>query len=155
MKKIIFLTLLWTNICCAQTIVMRSLVNNQIIGSLKIVQSPYGLLITPSLTKLSNGAHGFHIHAYPSCGNKGLQARGHFDPEHRNSHLGPYKNGHLGDLPVIYVTANKAFLPILAPRLTLANVKNRAVIIHEGSDNYTNNPKLGGGGKRIACGIIK
>jgi Cu-Zn family superoxide dismutase len=45
---------------------------------------------------------------------------------------------------------------LVAPRLKLADVTNRAVIIHEGGDNYSDKPKpLGGGAGRIACGIIQ
>jgi Cu/Zn superoxide dismutase len=32
----------------------------------------------------------------------------------------------------------------------------RAIVIHSGGDNYSDNPeKLGGGKNRIACGVIK
>lgn len=71
--------------------------------------------------------------------------------------MGPYGKGHLGDLPVLEVDNNgNATLPILAPRLQLNEIKNHSLIIHAGSDNYSDTPlKLGGGGARIACGIIK
>ena len=44
---------------------------------------------------------------------------------------------------------------LLAPRLTVDETKGRALVIHEGSDNYHSKPDpLGGGGGRIACGVI-
>lgn len=47
-----------------------------------------------------------------------LAAGGHFDPQKTGKHLGPYADGHLGDLPPIYVTADgMANYPVLAPRL--------------------------------------
>jgi Cu-Zn family superoxide dismutase len=35
-------------------------------------------------------------------------------------------------------------------------VKGKALMIHAGGDNYADQPKpLGGGGDRIACGVIQ
>ena len=42
-----------------------------------------------------------------------------------------------------------------AARLSIEDVTNRALMIHEGGDNYSDVPeKSGGGGARIACGIV-
>ena len=86
-----------------------------------------------------------------------LAAGGHLDPSNTGKHEGPYGKGHLGDLPVLYVGADgKAMLPVLAPRLKVADLKGRSLMIHAGGDNYSDQPdKLGGGGARIACGVIK
>lgn len=91
-----------------------------------ISETPYGLLFTPSLKALPAGVHGFHVHEKGSCepGMKdgkavaALAAGGHFDPQKTGKHSGPYADGHLGDLPAIYVTADgMANYPVLAPRL--------------------------------------
>ena len=43
-----------------------------------------------------------------------------------------------------------------APNLAVKDLKGRSVIIHAGGDNYSDQPApLGGGGARIACGVIK
>jgi|SRR5436190_35235 len=129
----------------------------QSIGNIIATQKPYGVLLTPNLHNLPPGLHGFHIHQIPSCLENEIAAGDHFDPYHSNQHLGPYEKGHLGDLPVLEVDNNgNATLPILAPRLRLNEIKNHSLIIHMSSDNYSDTPqKLGGGGARIACGIIK
>jgi Cu-Zn family superoxide dismutase len=45
---------------------------------------------------------------------------------------------------------------VIARRLKLADVKGRAIMIHAGGDNYSDQPApLGGGGARIACGVVK
>ena len=67
---------------------------------------------------------------------------------------GPDGTGHLGDLPKLVVTADGK-ISVVAPHLKLADVKSRALVIHEGGDNYSDTPELGGGGKRIACGVIE
>ena len=135
------------------------------IGTVKASSSPYGTILTPDLKGLTPGLHGFHVHQNPDCGPgvtdgkkvPGLAAGGHFDPAATGSHEGPYGNGHLGDLPALYVDANgNASLPVLAPRLKLSDLKGRSLIIHAGGDNYSDYPeKLGGGGARAACGVVQ
>ncbi len=100
--------------------------------------------------------HGFHIHQNPSCGDKAMAAGGHLDPAKTEAHEGPYQNkGHLGDLPVLMVDKDgKATTPTLAPKLTMTDFENHALMIHLNGDNYSDTPeKLGGGGARIACGV--
>lgn len=134
------------------------------IGTIKATDTKYGLLLIPSLSNLPPGVHGLHVHENPDCNCKeengemkaGLAAGGHFDPGHTGKHLGPYAEGHLGDLPPLFVTSEgKAETPVLAPRLKVADLKNHSLMIHAGGDNFSDEPvKLGGGGARIACGVI-
>lgn len=123
------------------------------IGTITVDDTKYGLLLTPNLTDLPPGLHGFHVHEHASCAHEGKEAGSHLDPKKTGKHLGPYNNGHLGDLPALYVDNNgTATLPVLAPRLKQSVVKNHSLMIHAGGDNYSDNPTLGGGGARIACG---
>ncbi len=126
------------------------------IGTISATDSPYGLVLTPHLTGLTPGLHGFHVHQNSSCEDNGMAAGGHLDPEKTGKHLGPYNAGHLGDMPALYVDKEgNATLPILAPRLKEVDLKNHALMIHAGGDNYSDHPPLGGGGARIACGTAK
>jgi Cu-Zn family superoxide dismutase len=135
------------------------------VGTIAVKDTPYGALFTPDLSGLSPGLHGFHVHENPACGPKkkdgkmvpGLAAGGHYDPVGTGRHEGPYGDGHLGDLPPIFADANgRANLPVLAPRLKVADIRNRSLMIHAGGDNYSDHPNmLGGGGPRQACGIVR
>lgn len=128
------------------------------LGTVTISDTSDGLIFTPNLHGLPPGVHGFHVHALLSCDDGGKGAGGHFDPQNTGKHLGPYGKGHLGDLPVLIVEEDgDATLPELAPHLKkLSQVKQHALIIHAEGDNYSDTPqKLGGGGARIACGIIE
>lgn len=127
------------------------------IGVVKAASSFCGVLLTPNLHGLPPGIHGFHIHEKPDCSDKGMAASGHLDPANTKEHHGPYRHGHLGDLPVLIVDANgNATLPALAPRFKLTELYGHALMIHAGGDNYSDKPeKLGGGGERIACGAIE
>lgn len=136
---------------------MRLTSNNQSIGSVIIKEAKKGVTFIPDLHGLPPGKHGFHIHANASCDNHGDAAGGHLDPEKTGKHLGPYRNGHLGDLPVLEVANDgSATTPVTAPRLKMSDVYKHSLMIHAGGDNYSDFPeKLGGGGKRLACGVIK
>lgn len=142
--------------------------NGEQLGTITVVETEYGLLFNPELSNLEAGIHGFHIHEKPDCGPKTNDdgsitaagaAGGHMDPEKTGKHLGPYDaNGHLGDLPALYVNADgEANYPVLAPKLTkLEQISDRSIMIHAGGDNHSDDPKpLGGGGARMACGVIK
>lgn len=132
-------------------------------GTVVISETKNGLLFTPHLTgltpDLTPGIHGFHVHQNPSCADNGMAAGGHLDPQATGKHLGPYNDqGHLGDLPVLVVNKDgTATLPVLAPRLrSLSEVTGHSLMIHNGGDNYSDTPeKLGGGGSRMVCGVIK
>jgi Cu-Zn family superoxide dismutase len=135
------------------------------IGTLSVADTSYGALFTPDLHGLTPGLHGFHVHENAVCGPKqkdgkmvpGLAAGGHFDPGGSGRHEGPYGNGHLGDLPPLYIDGNGgSSLPVLAPRLKVADIKGRSLMIHAGGDNFSDHPEtLGGGGPRKACGIVQ
>lgn len=135
------------------------------VGRLTVKDTPYGALFTPHLKGLEPGLHGFHVHQNPDCGPgqkdgqtvPGLAAGGHYDPAGTGRHEGPYGDGHLGDLPPLYVEDDgTAVLPVLAPRLKTTALKGRSLMIHAGGDNYADHPqKLGGGGARKACGVIE
>jgi len=135
------------------------------IGIVTITEGASGLMLTPALTDLPPGVHGFHIHQNPDCsagekdGKKvpGLAAGGHYDPAATAKHEGPSGAGHLGDLTALTVGADgKATQPVSAPRLKLADVVGRSLMIHSGGDNYSDMPApLGGGGLRWACGVIR
>jgi Cu-Zn family superoxide dismutase len=134
------------------------------IGTVTISESKHGLVFTPALTGVTAGLHGFHVHENPSCAPKekegkavaALSAGGHYDPAGTKKHGTPWGDGHLGDLPALYVDAQGvAGNPVLAPRLKMADVKSRSLMIHIGGDNHSDHPAmLGGGGARMACGVI-
>jgi Cu-Zn family superoxide dismutase len=136
------------------------------IGTLVLSDTQTGLQITPQLVGLPPGDHGFHAHVNPNCGPgpgpngqpaAGMAAGGHYDPANTGKHLGPYGEGHKGDMPVLTIDpSGNATEAVVVPHLTVADVKGRSMMIHAGGDNYSDQPApLGGGGARIACGVAK
>ncbi|MEO7245953.1 MAG: superoxide dismutase [Cu-Zn] SodC, partial [Rubrivivax sp.] len=135
------------------------------VGQVRIVETAYGLVFYPALSGLPPGVHGFHVHEKPSCdpGSRdgtvvaALGAGGHYDPQNTQRHGEPWGDGHLGDLPPLTVGADgRATQPVLAPRLkTIAEISKRSLMVHAGGDNHADQPAaLGGGGARIACGVM-
>ena len=136
------------------------------IGLVLMEDTPNGLLLNVDLQNLPQGEHGFHVHENPDCSaakdangalTPSLAAGGHYDTKASGIHSGPQGSGHKGDLPALVADEQGVVkTKIIAPRLKVKEVKNRALVIHAGGDNYQDTPQpLGGGGARIACGIIK
>ncbi|WP_348765623.1 superoxide dismutase family protein [uncultured Salinisphaera sp.] len=143
----------------------------QPVGVVTFSDTEYGLLITPDLHHLeAGGAHGAHIHTHADCGaaskhgrmTPGAAAGNHYDPGETGRHGGPYGTGHLGDLPNLVVEADgSATIPVLAPRLRVADLAGRSIMIHAAADRYQNHASAGHGhghgkgGVRMYCGVIE
>ena len=153
----------------AEKVIEMNLVNDkgvaESVGTITAKDTQYGLMLMPDLKGLPAGVHGFHVHENPDCGisekdgkiTPAGAAGGHFDPSKTGKHEGPWGEGHLGDLPALYVGADgAATYPVVAPRLKLADIEGRALMFHAGGENHSDEPApLGGGGARMACGVVK
>lgn len=135
------------------------------VGSVTFMDTETGLEIRVDLDGLPPGQHGFHVHEKGDC-SPGMQdgemvaagaAGGHYDPNRTGKHLGPDGGGHKGDLPILNVNPAGALTGVFqVDGVKVADFKGRALMIHEGGDNYLDEPvELGGGGARIACGVIR
>jgi Cu-Zn family superoxide dismutase len=134
------------------------------IGTVTVKQTKDGIDLVTDLKGLAPGEHGFHLHEKGSCepadkeGKKvaGQAAGGHWDPEGTKAHKGPMGGGHKGDLPKLVVGADgKLKTKVSVKGLTLADLEGKTLMIHESGDNYSDQPKpLGGGGARVACGVV-
>lgn len=139
----------------------------QTLGTVMITPTDGGASFLVQLQGLPAGEHGFHVHAMGDCGPgnnaeghmaAAMQAGGHWDPQGTKAHRGPEGDGHLGDLPVLTAQADGMVnTSVVAPRITdISALRGKALMIHAGGDNYSDEPKpLGGGGARVACGVIQ
>jgi superoxide dismutase, Cu-Zn family len=132
------------------------------VGTVVITSGKKGVTFKVAVTGVQAGQHGFHLHEKGDCAaaakdgkmEPGGAAGPHYDPEAKKSHKGPEAAGHRGDLPLLNAKANGINQTITAPRLKMEDVTGRALVIHEGGDNYSDSPENGGGKGRIACGVI-
>jgi Cu-Zn family superoxide dismutase len=135
------------------------------IGTITVKETKDGVTLEPKLKGLAPGEHGFHLHEKGDCGpadkdgkmTAAQAAGGHFDPDATKAHKGPGGGGHKGDLPKLVVSdKGEAKDKMEVKGLKLADFQGKSLMIHEGGDNYSDTPKpLGGGGARIACGVVK
>lgn len=152
------------------------------VGIIRFRDGPDGLIVEPQLKGLSAGPHATHVHEKGDCGPgadasgkamPGSAAGAHYDPGKTGKHAGPYGDGHLGDLPNLTVEADgRVIKSVVAPRLKVAAVRGRALMIHSGADDYgvsaTSGAKdadgghqhdhmamQGMGGARAYCGVIR
>ena len=89
----------------SETIIVNSIDANGVgkkVGTLDLSDTTAGLRVTPRLTDLPPGDHGFHVHVNPDCGPggvpngqpaAGMAAGGHYDLANTGKHLGPQGRG--------------------------------------------------------------
>jgi Cu-Zn family superoxide dismutase len=116
------------------------------------------LVLKARLSGLKPGPHAYHIHENPDCGPKerdgvlvpGLAAGGHLYAQYTPVCGGAAPlicKSFLGDLPDLIVNADGTTSEeIVAPRLALADLVNRSIIVHASDDINS---------QREACGVFK
>lgn len=135
----------------------------QNIGTAKIVPAKKGVKIEVSVSQLSPGKHGIHVHAVGKCeGPAFTTAGGHLNPDTKKHGKDNPEGPHAGDLLMIDVKADgTAKATLLDTMVTLGDGPNSlfhdggtSIVIHEKEDDYKTDP-AGNSGARIACGIIQ
>ena len=134
------------------------------IGHAEFRAVPEGVKISVSISQLTPGEHGIHIHNVGKCeGPAFTTAGGHFNPTgaHHGIHNAQDPHPHLGDLPNLVVSEKgTGKLNFTAAGVTIGEGPNSlfhdggtALVIHAKADDLTNDPS-GNSGDRIACGVI-
>jgi superoxide dismutase, Cu-Zn family len=124
-------------------------------GVIVIKQEGDLVRITGSVSGLTPGKHGFHIHEYGDLrGGDGMAAGAHFSPK-GHEHGGPDDaEHHAGDLGNITANADGvATVNVSSKDLELHFIVGRAVVVHEKADDLKSQP-AGDAGARIAVGVI-
>uniref|UniRef100_A0A077KA48 Superoxide dismutase [Cu-Zn] n=1 Tax=Penaeus japonicus TaxID=27405 RepID=A0A077KA48_PENJP len=119
--------------------------------------------ITGNITGLSQGKHGFHIHAFGVSGADCKAAQGHYNPFGSNHSAPNATERHVGDLGNIVAGEDSvAYVEILDHSVTLFgwySVLGRAVVVHAGEDDLglggdSGSLATGNAGGRVACCTI-
>lgn len=149
----------------AETKAEADIVNGQgeKIGTATLTEGGDGVKISVSVSKLSPGQHGMHIHAAGKCeGPDFKSAGGHLNPEGKKHGLQSTEGPHAGDLPNLTVGPDgNAKTEVTTKRVTFGEGKNSlfqpdgtALVIHVAPDDEKTDP-IGNAGPRAACGVIK
>jgi Cu-Zn family superoxide dismutase len=144
------------------TATLQSAPAHDIAGTVRFEQSGAQVTVIADLTGLPPGEHGIHVHENGDCGHPEFEtAGGHFNPS--NMPHGAPASGmhHAGDLGNLTATEQgTASYRLSTTDLTLEegdgdrSVVGRALIVHEGADDFAAQPD-GAAGARIACGVIE
>jgi Cu-Zn family superoxide dismutase len=133
------------------------------VGSVKLSQTPAGLLLTLSVKGLAPGEHAFHVHAVGKCEPPFTSAGGHFNPGGKKHGIMAAEGHHAGDMPNLHIPSDGALtIEVMNTAITLDKGKpnsvfdgdGSAIVIHAGVDDYKSDP-AGNAGDRIACGVIQ
>jgi Cu-Zn family superoxide dismutase len=138
--------------------VLHPTAGNDVNGTVSFTQSDTGVVIVISVSGLTEGKHGFHVHEYGDCSRPdGTSAGGHFNPE-GEKHGGPNdRHRHVGDLGNITAESTGMVRERRVDHVIRLNgphsIIGRAIVVHEGEDDLTSQP-TGAAGARVACGVI-
>lgn len=135
------------------------------IGMAKVTSTARGVKIAVSVSQLTPGEHGIHIHTAGKCeGPAFTSAGGHFNPTsaHHGIHNAQDPHPHLGDLPNLLVGKNgKAKASFVATGVTLGDGADSlfheggtSLVIHAKADDLMSDPS-GNSGDRVGCGVIE
>ena len=131
-------------------------------GIINFVQKPgKATIISGTISGLTEGLHGFHIHEFGDLSDGCDSAGGHYNP-HGVDH-GDVDNGHIGDLGNIEANSKGvAEFKIKSKTIQLqgaTSIVGRAVVVHQDEDDLgkggdEESLKTGNAGDRAGCGVI-
>lgn len=137
--------------------------NGKNIGSVSANESDAGLSLILTVTGLTPGEHGVHIHETGNCTPPDFKsAGGHWNPAGKEHGLENPKGSHEGDMPNLVVKDDRtgklettiAGGHIASGDNPLLDADGAAFVIHAGKDDQMTDPS-GDSGDRIACGVFE
>lgn len=143
----------------ARAVIKGTAEGSDLYGEAVFIQKADGVLVEVNVSGVEGpGKHGFHVHQYGSCADKGNGAGGHFNPHTTQHGFAPEdgQNAHMGDMGNIEISeSGEGTLSLLLPHAVLSGengIAGRAVILHEKEDDF--GQPTGNAGGRIGCGVI-
>lgn len=131
-------------------------------GNIVFVEEDSNVTMTARINNLNPGIHAIHLHEKSDCSSDdGKSTGGHWNPTLTNHGKWGDQNGfHIGDIGNF--TANEDGVGIITFSTDLwclncddnnKNILGKAIIVHQGIDDFISQPS-GAAGSRISCGGI-
>jgi len=143
---------------------MEAKSDSNVEGNVKFTEEDGSVKMIASLTGLSKGEHAIHIHEKADCSSAdGTSSGGHWNPTAQpHGKWGATEGHHRGDIGNFMAdadgTATKEFTTdqwCIGCDDETKNILGKAVIVHQGVDDFTSQPS-GAAGPRVSCtGIIE
>lgn len=147
----------------ALTVQMEPKSKSNLKGEVTFTEENGEVTMTAEFTGLKPGMHAIHLHEKADCSAEdGTSAGGHWNPTFEDhGKWGSNKGYHRGDIGNFDVNAEgKGSITFTTDQWCIGcedekkNILNKAVIVHQGADDFTSQPS-GAAGTRVGCGVIK
>ena len=144
------------------TIALSPKSNSTVTGTAKFIETNGVVQMTAVIKGLSEGSHAIHIHKTGDCtSTDGKSAGGHWNPTAQpHGKWGAETGYHKGDIGNFEVNENGDGKIVLETNEwcigcedETKNIVGKAIIVHQGTDDFTSQPS-GAAGARIICGGI-
>lgn len=146
------------------TFMMEPKSDSNVSGEVTFTEENGEVSMTAELSGLSEGEHAIHIHQTADCSaDDGTSAGGHWNPTNQpHGEWGASEGYHKGDIGNFTADADgNATVEFSTDEWCIGcddenkNIIGKAVIVHQGQDDYTSQPS-GAAGARVSCtGIIQ
>ena len=168
MKKYSLVIILFSlMISCTSKIEKTAIVNIQsksgsnVTGNVTFTETNGKVTMKAEVIGLSEGNHAIHIHAVGDCSAEdGKSAGGHWNPTNKNHGKWMEEPFHTGDIGNLVANAEgkgtierETDLWCIDCDDESKNITGKAIIIHEGPDDFSSQPS-GAAGPRVGCGEI-
>lgn len=136
---------------------------SELSGTVTFTEENGEVTMTAEFSGLKEGMHAIHLHEKADCSAEdGTSAGGHWNPTFEDhGEWGSEKGYHRGDIGNFDVNAEgKGSITFTTDQWCIGcdddkkNILDKAVIVHDGPDDFTSQPS-GAAGTRIGCGVIK
>lgn len=143
------------------TAIISAKSNSTVSGTVIFTENEGIVSMEGTLSGLTPGKHAIHIHEIGDCtAEDGASAGGHWNPtdeDHGVWGTAPFHRGDIGNIEVdaqgIGTISRDTDLWCITCDDSTKNIVGKAIIIHEGIDDFTSQPS-GAAGKRVGCGAI-
>lgn len=138
--------------------------NSNVSGEVSFTEKDGMVSMTANLSGLTPGEHAIHLHEKADCSaDDGTSTGGHWNPTNEpHGKWGDEGGYHKGDIGNFTADAEgNATVEFSTDQWCIGcddpnrNIRGKAVIVHEGSDDFTSQPS-GAAGSRVSCtGIVE